>query len=215
VDKRAIQLKKLFFILFLIVIAAGLAAQQNVYSKIAVNYFRANPFDREWSKFLLHLMNDPMLLNKSIARKTDSTLFSFSADYKNFSPFGFVADRTEIKLMEKEIEMEDSVFYTDTILVYQILGYKSGAGGDEPVKKEFSKFNRRYKNNFSSDQHSNILRNEQVAGEIVSYYSVFADTSPLSVSWAKVQENQFFFSIVFRFKIRENLTILPISPDGR
>jgi len=208
-------LNKSILIFFFAITATVTNAQQNVYVKIADNYFRANPFDREYSKFLVYLMNDPALVNKSITRRTDTTLFTFHADYKNFSPYSFAADRTEINLQEKEIEIGDSVSVLDTMFIYQVIGYKMGKDGLEGVKKEYSKFNRKFKNDFFSDQQSNIIRNEQVVGEITSYFTLGTDTAPVSVSWAKVNDNQYFFSIVFRFKIRQNITILPIAPEGR
>ena len=52
-------------------------------------------------------------------------------------------------------------------------------------------------------------------GFIANYFVLFADVSPISISWAKADDFQSFFSIVFRFKLRQNLAVLPIPSDGR
>ena len=207
--------KALSIIAFIFFLCQSLIGQENLFARIADNYFRANPFDREYSKFLQFFMNDPTIINKKIVKKTDSTFFSFTAEYKNHSPFSFVADRTEIRLMEKEMEFGDSISVIDTVFIYQLLGYKYGKGGEEEVKKEFNKFNRRFKNDFYTDQHSDILKNEEVVGGVINYFVLFADVSPISISWAKADDFQSFFSIVFRFKLRQNLAVLPIPSDGR
>jgi|SRR6185369_3041438 len=208
-------MKKSFCFVMLLLVCSMTKAQENLFARISDNYFRANPFDREYGKFVTLLMNDPMLADKSIVKRTDTTSFSFIAEYKNYSPYGFVADRTEVKLMEREIETGDSVSVIDTVFIYQLLGYKYGKDGLDAVKKEFSKFNRRFKNDFFNDQQLNILRNEEITGGMINYFVLVTDVSPVSISWAKVDEYQSFFSIVFRFKIRENRAILPIPSDDR
>jgi len=209
-------MKKIFcFVIFLLPVCSMIKAQENLFAKISDNYFRANPFDREYSKFVTLLMNDPMIANKAIVKRTDTTFFSFMAEYKNYSPYTFMADRTEIKLMEKEVEVGDSISVIDTVFIYQLLGYKYGKDCLEAVKKEFSKFNRRFRSDFFTDQYSDILENHEVVGGMINYFVLKTTTSPVSVSWAKMDDNQSVFSIVFRFKIRENIVILPIPPDGR
>ena len=204
-------MKKVFcFVMLTLFVCSMIKAQENLFARISDNYFRVNPFDREYGKFVILLMNDPMITDKSIVKRTDTTFFSFIGEYKNYSPYGFVADRTEIKLMEKEMEVGDSISVIDTVFIYQLLGYKYGKDGLESVKKEFTKFNRRFKNDFFTDQQSNILKNEEVVGGVINYFVLVTDVSPLSISWAKLDEYQSFFSIVFRFKIRENKAILPI-----
>src|SRR6266404_4803476 len=65
---------------------------------IAKDYFRSNPYNTYFSSFLNHLMNDPTLSDKTITKRTDSSFFFFMGNYNNHNPFGFKADRTEIRL---------------------------------------------------------------------------------------------------------------------
>jgi hypothetical protein len=209
-------MKKIFcFAMPLLFGCFTIKAQYDLFAKISDNYFRANPFDREYSKFVNLLMNDPIIANKAIVKRTDTTFFSFMAEYKNYSPYTFIADRTEIKLMEQEVEVSDSISVIDTVFIYQLLGYKYGKDGLEAVKKEFSKFNRRFRNDFFTDQYSDILENQEVVGGMINYFVLRTTTSPVSVSWAKMDDYQCVFSIVFRFKIRENIVILPVPSDSR
>ncbi|HEV8284204.1 MAG TPA: hypothetical protein VGQ09_07830 [Chitinophagaceae bacterium] len=96
-------------------------------------------------------MNDPTLSNKTTTKRTDTSFFFFKGDYKNHSPFSFKADRTEIRLAEVEVNLGDSIPLIDTLLFYQLLGYSYGEGGTEAVKKEFSKFDRKYGKFFFSE----------------------------------------------------------------
>ena len=54
--------------------------------QIAKNHFRSNPFDREFSQFLNHLMNDPTIGNKKILKRTDTSFFYFSGEYSDYNP---------------------------------------------------------------------------------------------------------------------------------
>src|SRR5258708_4213214 len=128
------------------------------------DYFRSDPYKKEFSWFLDHLVNDPTLTNKTITKRTDSGFFFFKGDFKNHSPYSFKADRTEIRLTETDFYPDDSSTVKDTILVYQLLGYSyDGTTGMEAVKKEFSKFNRRYGKHFLV-QTSDITKESEIVG---------------------------------------------------
>ena len=79
--------------------------------KIVKNYFRSDPYQNQFGFFLKHLMNDPILVTKATKLKTDTSLFYFQGVYKNYSPYGFLADRTEIRLAEIEFIIDDSTFF--------------------------------------------------------------------------------------------------------
>ncbi len=182
--------------------------------KITKDYFRSNPFDREFSKFLNHLMNDPALTNKALTRRTDSSFFFLKGEYINYSPYSFKADRTEVLLTETEIELKDSLHSKDTVFVYELLGYcYGGKEGMEGVKKEFVKCGRRYSKRFS-DYESSGLKNGNIIGEIRNYFNRFCIISPVSIVWAKLDDFQNVFTITIRIKVKENHAILPISPDS-
>lgn len=190
-------------------------AQENLF-RIAENYFRINPFNRPYNKFFTDLVNDPLITSKSLKRKTDTTLFYFAAQYKDYSPYtSFKSDRTEIRLMEKAVDIGDSTEMIDTMFIYQLISYKSGPEGLEGVKKEFTKFNRKFKGDFFTDDHSDLLKGDEVVGGMVNYFVFTCQTSPLNVSWWKNGSDETAFSISFRFKISENMPVLPIPPDRR
>jgi len=174
----------------------------NYLLKIVRNYFRSDPYQNEFGDFLKHLMNDPILINKTTRLKTDTSLFYFQGVYKNYSPFGFLADRTEIRLAEKEFVADDSTSIRDTLIVYQLLGFSyNGKAGVQSVKDEFLKFNRRYSKHFIV-QSSDLLNGDEISGAVKNYFLYGVATAPLSVSWTKLDEFQAAFILTLRLKIK-------------
>ena len=174
----------------------------NYLLKIVRNYFRSDPYQNEFGDFLKHLMNDPILINKTTRLKTDTSLFYFQGVYKNYSPFGFLADRTEIRLAEKEFVSDDSTSIRDTLIVYQLLGFRyNGKAGVQSVKDEFLKFNRRYSKHFIV-QSSDLLNGDEISGAVKNYFLYGVATAPLSVSWTKLDEFQAAFIITLWLKIK-------------
>lgn len=169
--------------------------------KIAKNYFRPNPYETDFGSFLKHLMNDPALINKTTHKKTDSSLFSFQAQYKNYSPFGFLADRTEVKLLEREVIVDSLLSQKDTLFVYQLFGFAfNGEEGLKAVKNEFSKFTRHYSKHFNAEA-SDIRNGTAVVGQREDYYVPGFDVSPLTVGWARFDDIQNAFILTVRFKL--------------
>jgi len=174
----------------------------NYLEKIVKNYFRSDPYQNQFGFFLKHLMNDPILVNKITQLKTDTSLFYFQGAYDNYSPFGFLADRTEVRLTEKEFVVDDSTSLKDTLIVYQLLGFSyNGKAGLESVKNEFLKFNRRYSKHFMT-QSLDIKEGEEIAGATKNYFAYGVAISPLTVSWAKLDEFQNVFIITLRLRIK-------------
>jgi hypothetical protein len=170
--------------------------------KIVKNYFRSDPYQNEFGLFVKHLMNDPNLTNKTTHLKTDTSLFYFQGAYKSYSPYGFLADRTEVRLAEMEFVIDDSTSLKDTLMVYQLLGFSyNGKAGVQSVKDEFVKFNRHYSKHFIT-QASDIMNGNEIAGATKSYFLYGVVTSPLTVSWAKLDEFQSAFIITLRLKIK-------------
>jgi len=167
--------------------------------KIVKNYFRSDPYRNEFGFFLKHLMNDPILVNKSTRLRTDTSLFYFQGVYKNYSPYGFLANRTEIRLTEQEIIVDDSLSLRDTLIVYQLLGFNNGNEGLESVKNEFSKFNRHYGKHFIT-QPGNITQGTEIVGATEDYFIRGVAASPLTVAWAKLDEFESAFIITLRLK---------------
>lgn len=137
--------------------------------KIVKSYFRSDPYQNEFGVFLKHLINDPILINTTMKKKTDSSFFFFQGEYKNYSPFNFLADRTEIRLAEKEFSIDDSVSLRDTLFVYQLLGYSNGKTGSDDVKNEFSKFSRHYSKHFVV-QSADIKNGTEIVGAKEDYF---------------------------------------------
>ena len=169
--------------------------------KIVKNYFRSDPYRNEFGFFLKHLMNDPTLVNKSTRLRTDTSLFYFQGVYKNYSPYGFLADRTEIRLAEQELVINDSLSLKDTLIIYQLLGFNNGKAGLESVKDEFSKFNRRYGKHFITEP-GNITQGTEIVGATEDYFIRGVVASPLTVAWAKLDESESAFIITLRLKIK-------------
>ncbi|MEI9909831.1 MAG: hypothetical protein WDO71_09270 [Bacteroidota bacterium] len=55
--------------------------------KIARDYFRSDPFQEEFSSFLIHLLNDPGISGKLIEKRTDTSLFSSREYLKTITLF--------------------------------------------------------------------------------------------------------------------------------
>jgi hypothetical protein len=214
-------MKKIIFILISIAIGAACYAQDDdagipeydakLLVKIARDYFRSDPYIVHFSSFLNHLMNDPTLVNKTTVKRTDTTLFFFKGDYTTHNPFAFKAKRTEIRLAEQQINLDDSIHTKDTILLYQLVGYTDGPDAIDEVKKEFSKFERRYGKKLQNED-TPLNSENGVTGLVRNYFFPFDRYSPLVVSWAKLSDLQTVFTITFRIKVIENVASLPYLP---
>src|SRR5215813_7432358 len=142
-------MKKIFSSVLLFTIAVSCYSQSDEpIFQITKSYFRSNPYKTHFSTFLNHLVSDPTLSNKTLTKRSDTSFFFFKGDYSAHNPFGYKADRTEIRLAETEFAMSDSLSTTDTLLIYQLLGYAYGSEGPDAVKKEFAKFERKFCKNF-------------------------------------------------------------------
>ena len=174
-------------------------------------YYRSTPFDKEFSKFLSHLLNDPTLSNKTLQKRTDTSLFYFKGEYAQHNPFSFKAIRTEVILAETELQLADSIFQIDTILLYQLLGYtKGGKDGIDEVKKEYNKFNRKFGHIFSGVESKDLNKNNKLSGTISNYFVFNKLLSPLTIAWAELSESdENVFAITIRIKVRENISMLP------
>ena len=190
-------------------------AQQAVYD-IAKTYYRSTPFENEFGAFLNHLINDPTLINKTIIKKTDSTLFFLEGIYTSHSPFFFKANHTKIILAEKEEVENDSLSYVNTTFFYQLIAYASpGEEGKKDVREEFERFCRHYKKKFDGDNYKELKVEEKQAGEITDYALKYPGFYPLTVAWATSNgHNDNIFALTIRFRVFENQAYLPIAANG-
>jgi hypothetical protein len=212
---KKIFMKKYSIIFFFIIcLCYQSSAQQAVYN-IAKTYYRSNPFENNFSKFLDYLMNDPTLVNKTIHKKTDSTLFFLEGTYATHNPVFFKASQTNIILAEREEVENDSSQYIHTFFVYQLISYASpGEEGIKDVREEYEKFCRHYKKKFEGDHYKELKAEEKQAGEITDYSLKYPRFFPLSVAWATSREHDAnIFALTIRFMVFENQAYLPITPD--
>lgn len=206
------RMKKLYFFFILLL---SLQAQSQQLYKISKNYYRADPFRQEFSSFLNQLMKDPLLINKTIHKKTDSTLFFLDGIYNSYSPFFFKTTHCKVALAERE-EAVDSTGQLYSFFLYQLVGYApAGKDGIKDVQQEFEKFCRQYKRGFTRDNYKELKLQDQQTGEIRDYYYKDLLLSPLTVAWATNKDHtENVFAITIRFSIVENTAYLPIPADG-
>jgi len=156
-------------------------------------------------------MNDPALLNKTEFKRTDTSLFYVSGEYKHHRPFFFISNRTKVVLAESEMMINDSLQLTDTLFTYQLAGYiKTSENGEKDVLKEFEKFHRRYGSRFKNNNYTELKKREQVYGAVREYYDQLHALSPLSIAWQRIDDpDECVFVITVRFKIIGNMAYIP------
>ena len=190
------------------------AYSQRKLQKAIHNYYRYDPFERSFSNFISSLINDPILTNKSVVKRTDSTLFFFKGEYKDYNPFAFKAIRTEVRLAEMEVESADSIPKIDTIMAYQIIGYTFKTGnGIQSVKSEFARFDRKYGDEFANKTTKDLLAGGHVEGMTCNYFLGNSAISPLTVTWGNVSNNESIFVITIRLIKIQNQAMFPVLYD--
>jgi hypothetical protein len=183
---------------------------QPTLGKITKSYFRSDPFTGDFSSFLRHLINDPSLTNKSLHKKTDTSLFSFGGTYATHNPFFFKPKRVEVLLSETEVKLKDTLAF-DTIYVYQLFAFNDGTErGTKEVKREFDKIVRRYKGEF----YKNVMSESPTAGEpwtTCNFFSPYHGIAPFSVTWIGPDANkEVFLLLTIRMDNSNNSAVLPI-----
>jgi hypothetical protein len=203
-------------VLFITIFLYNTSEAQHVLTQVAKYYFRINPFNQRIGQFLQQLINDPTLINQSILKRTDTSLFYLRGEYKHYNPFFFKATRTQVVLAESEVVLNDSLHITDRIMTYQVAGYtEGGKDGLNDVKQEFGRFDRKYLKKFVHNELTNLKSGDAVYGGIRDYYFDFSYLSPLSVGWQKIgTSHENVFVITLRFKISDDVAVLPVSPDS-
>ena len=206
-------LTSVFTILFAVT-CSSLCAQQGML-QVAKNYFRSNPFDREFSQFLQHLLNDPTLTNKVIRKKTDSTLFFLDASYSTHSPFTFKPIRTRIILAEREdVLVRDSISELKTVYQYQLVGYAPpGEDGLQDVRSEYEKFIKKIRRSFSTYQKSTTGTAENPTGEITDFSFPTLHFMAVTIAWINSKEQENLFAVTVRFQVADNYAYLPLLRD--
>ncbi|MES1217454.1 MAG: hypothetical protein ABUT20_18240 [Bacteroidota bacterium] len=192
----------------------GTCFSQAELQKAIHKYYRYDPFDRSFSSFITNLLSDGALINKTVVKRTDSTLFFFKGEYKGHNPFGFKATRTEVRLAEMEIESSDSIPQKDTIMAYQILGYIDKTGsGTQAVKSELTKFDNKYGDGFSNKICKDLMEGNDIVGVTCNYFVSNSSISPLTIIWGNINASECIFAVTVRLVKIENQAMLPLVYD--
>src|SRR6185436_4976454 len=132
------------------------------------------------------------------------------------NPFFFKAKRTSVIIAESEIALNDSLELYDTIITYQVAGYtNAGLAGEEDVKQEFEKFEKKYLKKFITNEFNELKTGTVINGAIRNFFVKYSFLAPLSVAWQKITDkNENVFVITLRFKVSSNIAVLPITPDS-
>jgi len=205
-------MNKLYFglSLFLLLSIRSAAQEEGLY-QFTHNYFRSDPFQSEFSRFMEHLMKDPGITEKKIRLRTDTSLFYFYGAYTNYNPFFFKPKRVEVLLEEMPFQYTDSLPAEDTILVYQLIAYgENNEKGLKEIKKEFEKIHSKYKRRFFDSNYKEFTQNTAVTGGMHNYFVPLHGLSPLSIVWGKLDDSDTpVLNIILRIKTDENQTVLP------
>ena len=173
------------------------------------NYFPFSPFETTFSALFKNLNSDPQLLNKSLHKRTDTSLFAFSGNYDNYDRGILRKTNVEIKLNEVIVEFEDSLNTKDTFFQYQVVyDYNSSNAGPGYVKKIFSDFGKEYHGSFTGTKDFDIKDNNTSIGLTRNYFIQFSPVSPLTVGWVKINNNESIFTIAVRFKLIQDELII-------
>ena len=184
---------------------------QSVY-KATEEYFRHNPFKTEFDQFLNKLISDPVLLEKDIKKKTDSTLFYVQGVYKSFSPFFFPANHCKIILSEQQEYTDSLQMEVYTYFVYQLIDYAiPGKEGLNDIKEEFEKLNRRFRKGLNVIEQKELKRENEQSGIIVNYTYKDMIFYPLTIAWATTPGNkENIIALTIRFFMLDNKAYLPV-----
>ncbi|MBS1577961.1 MAG: hypothetical protein JST09_21930 [Bacteroidetes bacterium] len=201
---------------FLILLAPFVCSAQRGFYIYTVfdNYFPYSPMESTFSDFFKQLNSDPQLTDKSLHKRTDSSLFSFTSVYKNYNRGVLRSTDIEIKLSEIALPVNDSVNKEDTFIQYQVIyHYNNSNAGPKYVKRIFSDFNRAYNSQFTDAKDYEIKDNNISYGLIRNYFMFFSPISLMTVGWADLENNQSIFTIMIRLKLVQNELIVDIPPD--
>lgn len=210
-------MKKYLSILIFISLYSCHTFAQEVIVELAKKYYRSNPFEGSFNQFLNHLMNDPTLKEKTIHKKTDSTLFFLEGAYSTHNPFFLKANKTKIILAEREeVETGDSLQYFQTTFLYQLIAYASPSeAGTKDVKEAFEKICRHYKKKFDGEYYREIKYKGIQTGEVRDYSLNYPGFLPLTVAWATTnEEKDNLIALTIRFRVFDNLAYIPTALEG-
>lgn len=210
------SMKKLIAIIIISIFTVSAKAQPSLMDMIN-HYFKANPFEQSFSSFLTSILTDHHFIREELNKRTDSNLFFLKGHYTDFMPVEMSPVQTEIRVAEVEFNHTDSLQTPDTMIVYQLLCIAdSTEKAKDQVKKEFKKFNRRYKDTFINNEYKYTTGTDGLPGmELYNYFIPFLLVSPVTAAWGKMPDNKsYVFTLTIRMKQSQNQAALIHPPDG-
>lgn len=193
-----------FTLLFAIAIFTSffIAAQDHNINKVLKTYFPVNPYKYSFSIFYKKLNEDPAITNKSIQKRTDSTLFSFRGDLSNYKIGDFLFTDAEIKLEEMPVKVP-GYNIMDTIILYQLNCYcRGGSIGVEVAKNAFRYFDDNFP--MPSAHVKTKLEGGRLTGLVRDYYYPGLLILPVSAGWMELYDGKSAFQITIRMKLHQN-----------
>ena len=198
---------------FLILIVSTANSQYAAESLIKT-YFRTHPFDSKFSTFIMNLQRDPWFTIKEFSRRTDSTFFFLTGDYKNFNPFRFTQKELKLIVAEEEMAHGDSLHTLDTIINFQLIGIiDTNAASGKLVEKEFKRFHQAQAKRFDDFIHQTPGGPQVMTGGVNNYFISPYSIAPVTVAWGPLPETkEYSFVITVRFKVAENQAVYITQP---
>jgi hypothetical protein len=201
--------KSCLLVLFPFLMHVSVSGQEAVF-KIARSYFRSDPFRGEFSAFMNHLLNDPTLTNKTMEKRTDSSLFYFEGTYNSptYNPFFFKPKRIEVVLTEMEVKLDSLL--TDTIFAYELLAYANDTkDGKAEISEEFQKILKHYKNSFSRTQVVENPTGISAKGTTYNFFDRAHAVSPFALSlYGPDDKNEMCLILTLRMDTYNNVAML-------
>lgn len=209
-------MKKLVVIISIAFLSVSARAQLSFMDMIN-HYFKANPFEQPFGSFLSSILTDHHFIKDELNKRTDSNFFFLRGHYTDFTPVEINPVQTEIRVAEVEFNHTDSLHTLDTMIVYQLLCITDSTDkGKDQVKKELNRFQRRFGNDFTSNEYKYSTGADGQPGmELYNYYYSIYSISPITVAWGKmINGKDYVFTLTLRMKQVENQASLIQSPDG-
>ncbi len=204
-------MRKFYFILLISFLScySSYSQQEPVY-KVTKEYFRSNPFNKEFGSFLSSLISDPTVKDKTIERKTDTSLFYFHGTYTTHNPFFFKPKRVEVMFTEMVIPID--TLPPDTLYAYQLLAYNDDSKeAVQELKREFEKILKRYKNGFTRSAYTDNSADTKGGGETYNFFDGLHAISPFALSWFGPDDNkESCLVLTIRLDTYNNQAVLPM-----
>ena len=207
-----------FFLVTMAMLATDLPAfgQRDPVMLFSREYFRSDPFKTSFNAFFEHLTNDPDLENKLIRKKSDTTLFLFSGFYKTYRPMRNKELRTQVIFEQRELQIRQDAAI-DTILMYHLVIYADDSTqvGTDLIRREYERIFRRYDGRFYYYESDEVERDGRVVGAVSNFFVHYADMSPVSIGWMKVDgKPQTVLNISMRLRNNGGMVEVPLMLDS-